>query len=126
MANSNCLEGLRCPHCGSYEPFSIEGTVSAKVYDDGVDESKCFEWNDDSQIVCHDCGRDGLVREFKVKEDDEVDIPKDRPRPRVLIIVLGGVVEYTVDGDVDVALVDYDNGDVMVVEGFEDLASPAT
>lgn len=43
---------------------------------------------------------------------------------RVLITVKGGVADYVTDGDVSVALVDYDNEpDAEIPEGFEDLDS---
>lgn len=43
-------------------------------------------------------------------------------RPRVLIMVSGGVADYIVDGDVEVELVDFDNEpDAPTPRGFEDL-----
>ena len=64
--NTNCLEGMRCPRCGSYEPFTIYGvTGNAVVYDDGTEEVVGIEWKEDTECKCGRCEFDGLVREFK-------------------------------------------------------------
>ena len=38
--NSNCLEGIECPHCGSQGPFRVPVRVlgDAIVSDDGIEE----------------------------------------------------------------------------------------
>ena len=41
--NTNCLEGLRCPECGSYAPFGIGTFSSAVVYDDGIESTSDHE-----------------------------------------------------------------------------------
>ncbi len=63
--NTNCLDGFRCPTCGSLEPFHIEATVTVKVYDSGTDDASDFEWGDDSYCCCLECGQTGKVKEFK-------------------------------------------------------------
>ena len=66
--NTNCLDGMRCPRCGSYEPFTIYGlTGNAVVYDEGTEEVTGIEWEDDAECKCGRCEFDGLVREFKTK-----------------------------------------------------------
>ena len=66
MANSNCLEGLRCPECGSEEPLKIEVKVMATVYDSGVDEtSGDTEWNETSYCECGECTYHGIVKNFR-------------------------------------------------------------
>ena len=48
-------------------------------------------------------------------------------RPRVVIIVRGGVAEYFKDEGVDVCLVDYDNQpDFQLPEKYQDLLSAAS
>lgn len=67
MANSNCLEGMRCPKCGSEGPFRIEVRVMAMVHDDGTDLlDGDTEWDKDSSCVCGEskCEHFGTVEEF--------------------------------------------------------------
>lgn len=68
--NTNCLAGLQCPSCGSFEPFDIVSESVAKVYDDGVEHHSQTDWSDDSFICCCRCSTSGEVREFKIKESD--------------------------------------------------------
>ncbi|SNS00143.1 hypothetical protein SAMN04488503_2278 [Humidesulfovibrio mexicanus] len=64
MSNSNCLEGFRCPECGSYEPFDIEVKTTVTVYDNGSGDMEHAEWDDDSQCTCVECGHMGIVGAF--------------------------------------------------------------
>ena len=59
--NGNCLDGIRCPVCGSFEPFSIAATGCFVVYDAGVEE---VPWNEDSACACINCGLKSTVRKF--------------------------------------------------------------
>ena len=36
--NTNCLEGMRCPVCGSLGPYMIDGTATFEVSDEGSSE----------------------------------------------------------------------------------------
>ena len=48
--NTHCLEGIRCPECGSYGPFGIGTHCSAIVHDDGIEETSGHEWDKFSPI----------------------------------------------------------------------------
>lgn len=71
MPNTNCLAGLRCPQCGSYEPFSILGQANVVVYDEGTDEGSSIEWDYDSHARCIACGKIGKVGDFLEEDADE-------------------------------------------------------
>jgi DNA-directed RNA polymerase subunit RPC12/RpoP len=63
-ANTNCLQGFKCPQCGNTDSFKIEATCMATVFDDGVDTTTEFEWNNDSYCECPQCSRTGIVQDF--------------------------------------------------------------
>lgn len=68
--NTNCLKGLRCPRCGSWEPFYIECTGIQKVYDDDIDDAYYDpDWTDESQIVCAECRYEDIVAAFRFNKD---------------------------------------------------------
>lgn len=70
VGNENCLSGMRCPKCGSFEPFSISGTACFKVWDDGSDEfTQGPEWDEDSVCSCS-CGYQGTVKDFQIQAQD--------------------------------------------------------
>lgn len=72
MANDNVLAGIRCPACGSASPFTIVGTATfLHVTDDGCDEFEGLEWDEESAITCNECGRNGIIEEFTVYDDEE-------------------------------------------------------
>lgn len=75
--NTNCLEELRCPRCGSLGPFGIGTCSSAIVHDDGINETFEHEWDKDSPISCQECDESGQVWDFKTGEatHDESRIP---------------------------------------------------
>jgi hypothetical protein len=70
--NQNCLEGMLCPACGSYEPFEVAVRTQAIVFDDGTDHTDQFglmrggdtEWDDDSSCRCCECNHEGTVGTF--------------------------------------------------------------
>jgi hypothetical protein len=66
--NINCLQGMSCPKCKSFGPFSICGTATFVVTDDGTDEYSSVEWYDTSHCRCLDCNFRGRVGEFREKE----------------------------------------------------------
>lgn len=66
MANTNCLEGIKCPECGQEDEFRIEVVMTAKVKDEGVaDVSGDTYWDKDSWCYCPQCEREGKVKEFQ-------------------------------------------------------------
>lgn len=67
-ANTNCLEGIRCPTCGSTGWFAIRCSAWFNVTDDGTEydyEAEGPEWTDDSEIICGDCQHTGTVAAFR-------------------------------------------------------------
>ena len=64
--NTNGLEGMRCPKCGSNEPFEIAVEVVVKMFDEGSDpgEDGDQEWNEDSYCSCCACHFTGKVKDF--------------------------------------------------------------
>jgi hypothetical protein len=64
--NVNCLEGKRCPDCGSFGPFEI--TVSRRVllYDNGCGDAGdgTTEYGDDSPAMCYACQHEGKLGDF--------------------------------------------------------------
>jgi hypothetical protein len=65
MSNTNCLEGMLCPECGSEEPFRIAMSSLFEIYDDGTEAYGDTEWDDDSYCQCVECGFDGIVARFR-------------------------------------------------------------
>lgn len=74
MANTNVLEGMRCPKCASDGPFGISVTITGVVLmtDNGYGfddfEPWGTEWDDSSNCDCPNCGREGKVRDFREKD----------------------------------------------------------
>jgi hypothetical protein len=68
MANSNCLEGMQCPKCESFEPFYITALSVFTMYDDGTDEHSDVLWENDAFCSCGSCEFNGRVSDFKEKE----------------------------------------------------------
>jgi hypothetical protein len=68
MMNTNCLQGLRCPECGAYEPFAIEVQALALIYDAGTEsgDMRRVLWDDTSWCACFDCDWTGTVADFRV------------------------------------------------------------
>jgi hypothetical protein len=69
MTNTNILEGMHCPQCGSDGPFKISATSLFTVYDDGTDHED-VEWDDDSSCACDTCDHSGTVKDFTIKETE--------------------------------------------------------
>lgn len=69
MANTNCLEGIRCPGCNQEARFVIAVSVFASVTDDGTDAlGGATEWDDNSPITCPECNQSGPVGDFRLTE----------------------------------------------------------
>jgi hypothetical protein len=65
MPNVNCLEGMRCPNCGSEGPFRIRAEVSVTVTDDGTDDYDNVDWYNTSSCACLACQFQENVEDFK-------------------------------------------------------------
>ena len=64
--NTDNLEGIRCPKCGSYEPFYITFEATYTVFDKGIpSEHGNYGWKRDCDIVCGTCQHKGVVGEFQ-------------------------------------------------------------
>ncbi len=66
MTNENCLEGMRCPACGSEGPFYIECLAVFLVYDSGTDDYSGMDWAEDSHCNCDGCCHHATVADFTV------------------------------------------------------------
>ena len=62
--NSNCLEGMQCPQCGSFEPFAIVATTCCTVCDDEAEASD-LEWGEDACCRCIKCDHEDVVAGFR-------------------------------------------------------------
>jgi hypothetical protein len=54
--NTNCLEGRRCPKCGSYGPFTVLTRQWVSIHDDGTDDPPKgygdIEYEEDAAARC--------------------------------------------------------------------------
>ena len=64
MTNTNFLEGMQCPECKSFEPFTIEVKTVMQVFDSGTDDHGDTQWDDDSYCQCCTCGFCATVAVF--------------------------------------------------------------
>ncbi len=67
MPNTNCLEGFRCPRCGSDHAFDIVMTAWFRLCDNGTDGCGDTEWDETSACRCPACGLSGIVRDFRAE-----------------------------------------------------------
>lgn len=67
--NSNCLEGMQCPKCGSLEPFAIEVSTVTLMYDDGSDGCRDMDFGDGSYCRCNMCDFEGVVENFHTNKE---------------------------------------------------------
>lgn len=65
MTNTNCLEGLRCPRCGSLGPYGICGETIFFVTDEGVEDHEDVTWDEASACQCYHCGCRGPLATFR-------------------------------------------------------------
>ena len=72
MANTNTLEGFKCPKCGSLQPFWIDASSVFEVWDDGTAEHQDVQWNDESGCRCWECSHAGSVKDFNKGGKDEM------------------------------------------------------
>lgn len=113
--NKNCLEGMRCPSCGSFGPFDIHAQIIVEVSDEGTEDTGSdYEWHDGAACKCNACDHMGTVRTFTEGEDTANDVPlesaKHTPKVQYVLNTLSpfdlGVGFYTrgVDGPIFVRL----------------------
>ncbi len=69
--NENCLEGKRCPKCGSYGPFAIRGTAWFEVDDDGSTEFEDLEYDAHCLTMCRQCQYSSSYGNFDDPETKE-------------------------------------------------------
>jgi rubrerythrin len=64
--NVNCLEGKRCPECGSYGPFEVLVSMRVLLHDSGTEDVKdgSIWYGDDAPTKCDSCRHEGKFREF--------------------------------------------------------------
>lgn len=65
---TNCLNGIRCPVCGSTQRFRILATVDLTMVDNGTEEAEGSEWDATSPITCCNCRHTGVVGEFRAPD----------------------------------------------------------
>lgn len=64
--NTNCLEGIRCPNCGSLGPFLVISECLAIVADDGVEQTSDHDWSYSKVCACQDCWFEDAYSAFKL------------------------------------------------------------
>ena len=70
MANSNCLEGFKCPECGYEDEFLIVAMAEFRVTDDGTTEFTDVDWTGGNICKCAKCDHYGKVWNFDEKYKD--------------------------------------------------------
>ncbi len=75
--NSNCLEGIKCPACGSEGPFVIEVRTQVLMYDEGSEDyNSDSHWDNTSYMrcdECDECDEDGPAKHFRTPTTQEND-----------------------------------------------------
>jgi len=64
--NVNCLEGKRCPECGSYGPFEVVVSMRVLLHDSGTKDAEDGStwYDDDAPTKCDSCRREGKFGDF--------------------------------------------------------------
>lgn len=70
MANTNCLEGIRCPKCLQEDRFRISGETIFDVNDSGSEADGAHEWGDESYTWCTGCDAEGPLAEFTIANQE--------------------------------------------------------
>ena len=67
--NVNCLDGKRCPKCGSYGPFEVVVSMRVLLCDDGSDDAEdgTIEYDDESPAACYSCHYEAKFGDFDVR-----------------------------------------------------------
>lgn len=69
--NDNCLYGMKCPKCGSLEPFMTIARVAVLVFDDGTENlSSHVEYEDGALWRCEQCRYEDTVGYFILPVDE--------------------------------------------------------
>lgn len=63
--NANCLDAMKCPKCGSLEPFGIEVTMTVTMCDDGTDDYGNSDWDDSAYCECRACHFHATAGDFR-------------------------------------------------------------
>lgn len=80
--NTNCLEGVRCPSCGSDSRFFISGDCMFEVTDDGSEAVGDHEWGDLSFCRCAVCQHFDAFKEFCIMDEPkEPAVTEPTPTP---------------------------------------------
>jgi len=70
--NTNCLDGWKCPACGSYGDFKIDASIDVRVImsDEGTVEEQVSStvWDGYSWAACCECGHEATVKDFQEEE----------------------------------------------------------
>jgi hypothetical protein len=68
--NVNCLEGKRCPRCGSYGPFEVLVSMRVLLRDSGADDAEdgSIWYDDDAPTKCDECQHEGKFGDFDEKQ----------------------------------------------------------
>lgn len=69
--NTNCLEGIHCPGCGSHGYFRILASAWVDVTDEGVEDNDGFEWDNDNACECGECGYSATVGDFRDEKTND-------------------------------------------------------
>ena len=70
--NTNYLEGMACPSCGSEGPFDIIGMSTFRMYDNGASEHTNVDFDYPSPCHCASCDFDGKVLDFHQTDPDRM------------------------------------------------------
>ena len=67
--NVNCLDGKRCPECGSYGPFELLVSMRVLLHDSGTEDAEDGStwYGDDAPTKCDSCGHAGEFGDFDEK-----------------------------------------------------------
>lgn len=72
MGTVRSNHGMACPKCGSDEQLDVAATIWVPLVRGGTDPDLAHahdhEWDDNSAVVCQQCGHQGLVKDFMVQE----------------------------------------------------------
>jgi DNA-directed RNA polymerase subunit RPC12/RpoP len=71
-ANLRSEYGMACPKCGWAETLTIDIRCSANLSIHGTEPRGDHEWDETSSCFCDDCGHNGLMAEFCVADEAEV------------------------------------------------------
>jgi hypothetical protein len=68
--NTNCLEGMQCPKCGSLEPFRLAVMQNVTMFDEGSTETTGdIEFDEKTFCMCMECDHEGTVGDFYIEKE---------------------------------------------------------